>query len=90
MVYVELQHSTKCWVQPFGSFYWVVFNIFTQVLGYFFKPKCWVQLVGSFYWVIFNIFTQVLGHFNTGLFFVPNRWVDPVSGETQLLRARAF
>ncbi len=43
----------KRWVQPVGSFYWVILNIFTQVLGYFFfLPKRWVQLVGSFYWVI--------------------------------------
>ncbi len=23
------------WVQPVGSFYWVIFNLFTQVLGIF-------------------------------------------------------
>ncbi len=28
-------HSKKCWVLLVGLFYWVIFNIFTQVLGHF-------------------------------------------------------
>ncbi len=33
-------------------------------------------MLGSACWVI------LLGYFNAGLFFLPNRWVDPVSDET--------
>ncbi len=40
-----LLHTKKCWVQPVGFFYWVVFNIFIHVLCSFSAlKKCWVIL----------------------------------------------
>ncbi len=55
----------RCWVQPVGSFYRVVFNIFTQVLG----SACWVILSGCFSYFYPGAGVSLLGHF-IGLFLI--------------------
>ncbi len=55
----------KCWVQPVGSFYWVVlFYIFTQVLGNCFNLNAGFSLLGNFIGLFVIFFTQVLGSFS--------------------------
>ncbi len=85
----------KCWVQLVGSFYWVVFNIFTQVLlGYFFNPNAGFSLLGHFIglffiflprcWVVF-LYLSCWVIFNTGLFFSTQTAGLSLSDETTQL-----
>ncbi len=53
--------KSKCWVKPVGSLYWVVFNIFTQMLGNFFNPNAWFNLLGHLLGYLKIKCTQVLG-----------------------------
>ncbi len=56
------------------------FSLLGHFIGLFliFLPRCWVififftQTLGSAFWVILTM----------GYFFLPNRWVELVSGET--------
>ncbi len=80
-----------------GSECWVIFYIFTQVLGIFFNPNAGFRVLGYFlyfypgtgYFFNPNAGFRVLGYFlyfypgaGPFFFFLPNCWVELVSSET--------
>ncbi len=56
-----------------------------KMLDYFFKPNAGFSLLGHFIGLFLIFLPRCWVIFNTGLFFLPNHWVEPVSDETTQL-----